>query len=88
VTARSTRSLDPHALHSRGILDELREVSHRIGRDVAERLFRRSAAGESPSLDSLVDEYWRLRHRRVLHAFRTHGLPPVTTHVLDDPSTT
>jgi glycogen(starch) synthase len=85
VTARSTRSLDPHALHTRGILDELREVSHRIGRDVAERLFRRSAAGESPSLDSLVDEYWRLRHRRVLHAFRTHGLPPVTTHVLDDP---
>lgn len=85
VTARSTRSLDPHALHARGILDELREVSHRIGRDVGERLFRLSAAGESPSLDSLVDEYWRLRHRRALHALRTHGLPPVTTHVLDDP---
>jgi len=84
VTARSTRSLDPHALHARGILEELREVSQRIGREVGERLFRAAAAGESPSLDALVDEYWRLRHRRVLHAFRTHGLPPVTTHVIDD----
>jgi glycogen synthase len=85
VTVRSTRSLDPRALHSRGILDELREVSRRIGADVAERLFRRSAAGETVSLDSLVDEYWRLRHRRVLHGFRTDGLPPLSTHILDDP---
>ena len=85
VTARSTRSLDPHALHSRGVLNELHEVSKRIGADVAEKLFRRSAAREIPSLDALVEEYWRLRHRRVVHAFRSHGLPPLSTHVLDEP---
>jgi glycogen(starch) synthase len=31
-----------------------------------------------------VDEYWRLRHRRVQHAFRTQRLPGVCTHLLDD----
>jgi glycogen(starch) synthase len=85
VTARSARSLDPHSLRARGILDELRDVSLRIGADVAERLFRRSAAGETVSLDALVDEYWRLRHRRIVHAFRSERLPPLCTHVLDDP---
>jgi glycogen(starch) synthase len=84
VTARSTRSLDPHALHARGVLDELQELSRRIGADVADRLFRRSAAGEAVRLDDLVDEYWRLRHRRVQHALRTDRLPPLTTHVMDD----
>jgi glycogen(starch) synthase len=85
VTARETESLDPRVLQARGILDELDEVSRRIGSDVAEQLFRRSAAGERVSLDALVDEYWRLRHRRVVHAFRTHDLPPPTTHIVKDP---
>jgi len=85
VTARSARSLDPHVLRARGILDELRDVSLRIGTEVAERLFRRSAAGETVSLDALVDEYWRLRHRRIIHAFRSERPPPLCTHVLDDP---
>jgi glycogen(starch) synthase len=85
VTARSALSLDPHALRARGILDELRDVSLRMGAEVAERLFRRSAAGETVSLDALVDEYWRLRHRRIIQAFRSERLPPLCTHVLDDP---
>jgi glycogen(starch) synthase len=87
VTARATRSLDPHGLQFRGVLDELLEVSRRIGADVAERLFRRSAAGERVGLDDLVDEYWRLRHRRIQHAFRTERLPPLVTHVLEDETT-
>ena len=85
VTARSAHSLDPHALRARGILDELRDVSHRIGREVGERLFQRSAAGQTVSLDELVDEYWKLRHRRIVHGFRTERLPPISTHVIEDP---
>jgi len=52
---------------------------------VGERLFRRAAAGEQPRLDDLADEYWRLRHRRVQHAFRSAGPPLLCTHVLDEP---
>jgi glycogen(starch) synthase len=85
VTSRATRSLDPHALRARGVLDELAEVSERIGADLGERLFRRAAAGETVRLDELADEYWMLRHRRIQHALRTDRLPPVTTHVLDEP---
>ncbi len=85
VTARSARSLEPSVLHARGVLDDLEEASQRIGHDLAQQLFRRAAAGESPSLDKLVDDYWRLRHRRVQHAFKRPGNPLLCTHVLDDP---
>ncbi len=85
VTSRSTRTLEPRALHARGILDDLDEVAAQIGRDVGERLFRMSAAGARPHLDDLVDEYWRLRHRRLQHAFSSPAAPLLCTHVLDDP---
>jgi len=84
VTAREARSIEPRALHARGILDDLDEVAQRIGRDVGERLFRISAAGGRPRLDDLVDEYWRLRHRRLQHAFASAEPPLVCTHVLPD----
>jgi glycogen(starch) synthase len=85
VAARSTRSLEPRALHARGILDDLDEASARIGQELGQRLFRSSAAGEQPRLDDLVDEYWRLRHRRLRHAFSSTASPLLCTHVLDDP---
>ncbi len=85
VTSRQTRSLKSSVLESRAILDELDEVSQRIGSEVAAQFFRRSAQGERVSLDALVDEYWRVRHRRIVHAFRRAGDPPLTTHEFDDP---
>ncbi|UCE86892.1 MAG: glycosyltransferase, partial [Deltaproteobacteria bacterium] len=62
----------------------LDEVAQRIARDVGERFFRASAAGENPRLDDLVDEYWRLRHRRLQHAFASRSAPLLCTHVLAD----
>jgi len=86
VTSRGTKSLEPGALHSRGVLDDLEEVSQHLGNEVAERLFRSAAAGGDPHLEDLMGEYWQLRHRRLRHAFRSHRLPLLCTHVLDDPS--
>jgi glycogen(starch) synthase len=83
VTDRPTRSLDPLALRSRGVLDELHDVSHSISSDVAEQLFRRAAAGGRLRLDDLVDEYWALRFRRTQHALKSDRLPPLTTHLID-----
>ncbi len=85
VTARSTRSLESATLYARGLLDDLDELAQRIGSEIGERLFRESAAGRRPSLDDLVEEYWRLRHRRLQHAFRSNSLPLLCTHVLSDP---
>ena len=84
VTDQPTRSINPIALHDRGVLDELREVSERLTEQVAERLFRRGAAGERVRLDDLVDEYWGLRFRRTQYALRTDRLPLQVTHVLEN----
>ncbi|MGH0038552.1 MAG: glycosyltransferase [Myxococcota bacterium] len=84
VTSRPTRSLEPDTLESRGLLDDLEEVSQRIGRGAAERYFRSAAAGIEANLDDLIDDYWRLRHKRLQHAFRRDRLPPLCTHVLED----
>jgi glycogen(starch) synthase len=86
VTARATRSLEPRALNARGLLDDLEEVARHIGSEVAEGLFRSSAAGIRPQLEDLVDEYWNLRHRRIQHAFKSEHPPMLCTHVLDDAS--
>jgi glycogen(starch) synthase len=84
VTSRPTLSLHPLVLEKRGVLNELNEVCERIVDFVGDELFRRAAAGESLQLDSLIDEYWRLRYRRTQAAFRTDVLPPIVTHVLQD----
>lgn len=84
VTQRPTRSLDPLVLRARGVLHELQSLCVHITEEVGEGLFRRAAAGGPASLDDLVQEYWRLRLRRVQAALRTDRSPPVTTHVVDD----
>jgi glycogen(starch) synthase len=84
VTEQPTRSVHPTALHNRGVLDELRVVSDRLTAGVAERLFRRGAAGERVRLDELADEYWKLRFRRTQQALRTDAPPLNVTHVLEN----
>jgi glycogen synthase len=84
ITQRPTRSLDPKVLENRGVLNELRAVCQRITQDVGEQLFRRAATGERVSLDDLVDDYWRLRLRRVQTAMRSAAPPKITTHALKD----
>jgi len=84
ITDRDTRSIDPLALQSRGVLDELRDVSEKLTEQVAERLYQRGAAGGRVHLDDLVEDYWQLRFRRTQHALRT-GLPPaLVTHILTE----
>jgi glycogen(starch) synthase len=84
VSQQPTQTIDPRALHARGVLDDLREVSQRIVEGVGERLFRLGAAGERVRLDDLVEEYWLLRFRRTQYALQTDLLPSVVTHVLED----
>ena len=86
ITGRPTRSLHPHALEKRGVLNELRFVCSNIVQRVGDRLFRDAALGSPPHLDDMVEEYWSLRYKRTQAAFRSEGLPPVITHVIDNDS--
>ena len=44
----------------------------------------KSAMGQSPRYDDLVDDYWRLRLRRMLHAWKSPNLPTIVTHDIED----
>ena len=84
VTSQPVRSLDPHAMRDRGVLDELQEVSNRMAEQLARQLFLNGASNTEQPLEDMVDEYWLVRYRRTRYAFRSNRLPFSTTHVLAD----
>jgi glycogen(starch) synthase len=84
VTSQPIRSLNPHALRDRGVLEELRTVSEKIASQISEGLFLHGAAGEDVKLEDLVEEYWMVRYRRTRFALRANRLPFTSTHVLLD----
>jgi glycogen(starch) synthase len=84
VTRRPSRSVNPEVLQKQAVLQEIHSTCTAIKDQVGERLFTASAEGTWPRLDELVDEYWRLRLRRTLLAWKTPRLPPVITHDLED----
>ncbi|SDY33375.1 glycosyltransferase [Hymenobacter psychrophilus] len=87
ITKRPFHSINPQVLHSRAVLEEVRETCQAIERQVGERLFFAAAASDDnrlPDLSTMVDDYWRLRYRRTLQSWKTKALPPVITHNLVD----
>lgn len=84
ITKRPVRSINVAALESHAVLHEIRTATEAIKEDVGKKLFQAVAAGSIPSLDDLVDEYWLLRLRRTLHAWRRDRLPLIVTHDLVD----
>lgn len=85
VTKQPYRSIDPDVLHTRAMLDEMRDTCENIEKQVGERLFQAAAANKDntlPDLNKFVDEYWRLRLRRTVQSWRTKNLPPFVTHDL------
>ena len=85
ITKQPYHSIDPEVLHSRAVLDEIRENCQSIEKDVGEKLFQASAASKDltlPDLNDFVDEYWRLRLRRTVQTWKTNSRPKVVTHLL------
>jgi glycogen synthase len=91
VTKAPVKSVNPDVLHSRAVMEEIRESVEAITKEVKEKLFYAAAASTDfrlPNLNEFVDDYWKLRYRRTLTSWKTHRLPPVVTHNLvneDDP---
>ncbi|MCC5919589.1 MAG: glycosyltransferase [Cyclobacteriaceae bacterium] len=93
ITKQPIHSINPEVLNNRAMLDKINENCDAIVAQIKERLYRKAAAEvESPilpDLNELVDDYWRLRHRRTIQSWKSDGLPPVVTHNLqndaDDP---
>ncbi|MEX2213455.1 MAG: glycosyltransferase [Phycisphaeraceae bacterium] len=84
ITKRPFKSINVNALHSRAMLDEFQGIANEIKGEIGTRLFRGATEGKIPDLNNLVDEYWLLRLRRTIQAWK-RGLPPgIVTHDLVD----
>ncbi len=88
ITKRPTWSINPEVLQSRGVMEEIRKTTEAIEKQVGDRLFQ--AAAESmtdfklPDLNVMVDDYLRLKYRRILQSWKSDKWPIVTTHNLVD----
>jgi len=84
ITRRPARSINVRALQNSAMLDEFTTITDAVKEQVGEKLFYAATSGRIPDLDTLVDEYWLLRLRRLIHAWRSGPLPGVVTHDLED----
>ena len=85
ITRRPYRAINSEVLRRRAMLEELRRNCEEIKELFAERLMEATARGLAPDYNELVDDYWKLRLRRLIHAWHAGGLPTVVTHDLADP---
>jgi len=84
ISKRPCRSINADVLNNKAVMEELRRTCEVIKDRLGDRLFQAAAMGAMPDLNELVDEYWRLRLRRTMQAWRTDRLPYVVTHDLWD----
>lgn len=82
VTKSALRSVNAEVLKSRALMEEIRGNCNAIQEQIGTRLFEAVARGQWPQFEDLVDEYWQLRLRRGVQAWRTRRMPPVVTHDL------
>ncbi len=93
ITKADTWTINPKVLETRALLEEVRKNCEEIKEKLGERLFYAAAASHGdyklPALNDLVDDYWRLRYRRSIQAWKDETWPIVVTHNLvndvDDP---
>ena len=87
VSRRDFYSLMPEVLHSKAMMEEIRQTCDAILQQVGKHLFHESTIREDhrlPDLNEFVDEYWKLRYRRTIQSWKTDKLPLVVTHRLVD----
>ena len=87
VSKREFHSIQPDALHSNAVMEEIRQTCDAILKQVGSRLFFESTARDDhriPNLNDFVDEYWKLRYRRTIQSWKSNKLPLLVTHVLAD----
>lgn len=83
VTKRDFQSIKPEVLHSRAVMEEIRQVCREIQIKVGKRLFVESTIREDhrlPDLNEFIDEYWKLRYRRTIQSWKTKKNPRIITH--------
>ncbi|MBU0714436.1 MAG: glycosyltransferase [Verrucomicrobia bacterium] len=84
ITRKPFRSMLADVLNNKAMTEELHQTCMAIKDQLGERLFEAAARGQMPDLNTLMDDYWRLRLRRTMQSLRTARLPMIVTHDLLD----
>src|SRR5690348_17248730 len=84
VTRKPYWTINPDELSNIAMMEEIRRVCENIQKQIGERLFHEAASGRIPNLEDLVDDYWWLRLKRSMFAWKTKRLPGIVTHNLHD----
>ncbi len=91
ITKQPVQSINADVLNARAMLDKINNNCNAIVEQIKTRLYRQAAASKGdhklPNLNEMVDDYWRLRHRRTIQSWKSNGLPAVVTHNLVDDET-
>ncbi len=86
ITKRPVRSLNVGALSTHAMRKEFHTISEAIKEQIGDRLFQEAAKGTVPDFNQLVDEYWLVRLKRMIHVWKRELPPGVVTHDLVDDS--
>jgi glycogen(starch) synthase len=84
ITKAPFHSMHVRSLHTRAMLEEFRTVADAVKEAVSRGLFLSAATGEIPDLNGLMEDYWRLRLRRAIQAWKSKTPPSIVTHDLID----
>lgn len=87
VSKRDFHNIKPEILHSRAVLEEIKQTCDAIQNEISKKLLYESTRREDhrlPNLNDFVDEYWKLRYRRTIQSWQSAKQPPVVTHSLVD----
>ena len=85
ITRAATRSVSVSSLSCCSYIDDFRRTIARYEKQIAEKLFMEATKGDTPDLNTLIDDYSKLRLRRLQQEWKRRDLPPVVTHDLVDP---
>ena len=84
ITKAPFRSINVRALQNHAMLNEFRTVADAVKDSVNHGLFLAASSGEIPNLNEFMEDYWRLRLRRAIHAWKSKAPPGIVTHDLVD----
>ena len=84
VTKQPFKSINADVLRNRAMMQEIRKTCEHIREQIGEKLFAATTMGKTMSLDALLDDYWRLRLRRLMHEWRAKRPPTIVTHDMVD----
>lgn len=87
ITKRPSNGVNPKLLQSRELFSKVKGTCEEIQKIVGDKLFQGAVSNQDmrlPNLNDFVDEYWRMRLKRSLQAWRSKDWPPVVTHMLHD----